>query len=58
MNKYVIGGDQTWRKGIERIITEIENVRRKIKTEMERMSKRLMEERRTKEEERRRKREE
>lgn len=57
MEKYVTGEDM-WRKGLEKIIREIEEMRREMREEMERMKEQITEERREREEERKKEREE
>lgn len=52
------GAEDIWRKGIEKIITVIEEMRRGMRREMEKMKERLVEEGRAREEERRREKEE
>ncbi|XP_020294889.1 vicilin-like seed storage protein At2g18540 [Pseudomyrmex gracilis] len=65
LEKYVTGNDKVWKKGIEKIIVEIEEMRKEMKDEMkemrdemERMKGQMMKERRAREEERRKEREE
>jgi len=58
LEKYVTGNDEVWKKSLERIIMEIEEMRKEMREEMERMKEQMMEERRAREEERRKEKEE
>jgi len=58
LEKYVTSNDEVWKKSLERIIMEIEEMRKEMREEMERMKEQLTEERRAREEERRKEREE
>jgi len=49
LEKYVTGNDEVWKKSLERIIMELEEMRKEMKEEMERMKEQMMEERRIRE---------
>ena len=55
MEKYVKGED-IWKNGCEKIIREIEEMRREMREEMEKMKEQIQEERREREEERKKER--
>lgn len=57
IDKYMSGTEEVWKKGIEKIMTEIEKMRREVRGEMEgmkeeigRLNERLIEERKAREE--------
>jgi len=52
LERYVTNNDEVWKKSLERIIMEIEEMRKEMRGEMERMKEQMMEERRAREEER------
>jgi len=62
MEKYMTGGDEEWKKGLEKIISELREMRREAKEVRKEMKEELenilMEERKVREEERRREKEE
>jgi len=58
LERYVTNNDEVWKKSLERIIMEIEEMRKEMRGEMERMKEQMMEERRAREEERIKEREE
>lgn len=58
MEKYVAGGEDGWKNGLERIIKEIGDLRSEMKGELEMMKEQMREERRIREEERRKEKEE
>lgn len=65
IEKYVIGGEEIWKKGFEKVINAIEEMRREVRGEMEKMKEeieklyeRLNEERRAGEEDKKKDKEE
>lgn len=58
IEKYVVGGEDIWKNGLERIIKEIKALRNEMSGYLKTMKKQLREERKIREEERRKEREE
>lgn len=56
LEKYVAAGEDTWKSGLERIIREIGELRRDMRSELETVKVQLAEERRIREEERKKER--
>ncbi|XP_070162472.1 golgin subfamily A member 6-like protein 22 [Polyergus mexicanus] len=58
LDKYITGGEEIWRRGLEKIIMEIEVLRKEMREEMEGMKEQMIEKRKAREEERKREKEE